>query len=629
MQKLLVFDIETNGLLDTVTKIHCLVIYNTETKEYYRYSPKHIKAGVIQLMNCLNAGGSICGHNIINYDIPVLSMFFPQFRITREQRKHVIDTLVLARLVFSEIKYIDNKLCRLKVLPASLYGRHSLKAYGYRLGILKGTYGEGEGDVWEAYSEEMLDYCQQDVAVTTTLYNKSMHKLKSEDSLQTELAAQWLMEKLHQNGFPFDVSAAREMYTRLQKEQTELQKEFKNFPPMPDKVFIPKRNNKAKGYVAGVPIQRYKPFNPSSRVQIRQLFEKVLHYKFEDPEMWKEDKDGRLKLHLDETTFELVSQDPKASPDIQRYAKVFSRSFFLQKQLGMLNDGKYGWLKCVEADGCIHGSVNPNGAITARATHSKPNLAQIPAHTEFGGECRSLFTVPKGWSQVGIDACGLELRCLAHYLAEFDGGEYGEECVHGDIHTKNMIAAGLHNRDQAKTMIYGYLYGAGDEKIGKIVGGTAEDGHRIKQTFLKATPALKKLQTYVKNTLSNYNVMEGRREWKTRYLTALDGRLLYVRSVHSALNTLLQSCGAIICKKWIILTEEALVQKGFRHGWDGDFALMAWVHDEQQIAARTPEIAEVVKETAEECMHKVQKYYHVQCQLDAEGKIGKNWRDCH
>lgn len=578
MESMLVFDIETNGLLDTVSKIHCLVIYDTDSKVYFRYRPETIADGAHKLYDYLSNGGQICGHNIINYDLAVLNMFYPWFKVERKMRHHVIDTLVLARLVFSEINYIDNKLLRLKVLPPALYGRHSLKAYGYRLGVLKGTYGEGDGDVWEEFSDEMLNYCVQDVVVTTRLYEKAMKKLTSPDALQTELDAQWLMNKLHQNGFPFDVPAAEAMYKRVSTEQWTLQQEFDTFPQMPDVVFIPKRDNATKGYRKGVPIQMYKPFNPKSRVMIRKLFEQVLGYKFEDPEMFKEDKNGVLKLHLDETTFNLIAKDTSIPDKTRHYAEMFARNFFLEKQLGMLKDGKSGWLKCVEADGRIHGEVNPNGAITARATHSKPNLAQIPAHTEFGGECRSLFTVPEGWTQVGIDACGLELRCLAHYLAEFDGGEYGNECVHGDIHTKNMIAAGLTNRDQAKTMIYCYTYGGGDAKLGKIIGGTAEDGKRLKQKLLKATPALKKLQSKVKNTLSKYDVMEGRRSWKTRYITALDGRLLYIRSLHSALNTLLQSCGAIICKKWIILTEQALIAKGLRHGWDGDFALLAWVH---------------------------------------------------
>lgn len=628
---MLTFDIETNGLLDTMTKIHCLVIYDDKDQTYHRYRPNTIEKGVRKLYDALERGECICGHNIINFDCQALTMMFPWFQIKREWRHQVIDTLVLARLVFSEINYIDNKLMRLQIIPSKLYGRHSLKAYGYRLGILKGTYGEGEGDVWESFNEDMLGYCQQDVTVTKSLYDKEMAKLSSKDAMWTELDAQWLMEQQHRNGFPFDVKAGLEMYARLTAEKNSLLQQLEDIPPLPDSIFVPKRDNKTKGYVAGKPIQRYKKFNPNSRQMIRKLFESILHYKFENPDMFIEDKkqSGKTKLQLNETTFDLVQKDSKADGKTKKYAALFSRNFFLSKQLGMLNDGAEGWIKSVEDDGCIHGEVNPNGAITARATHRKPNLAQIPAHTEFGKECRSLFTVKPGWSLVGIDACGLELRCLAHYLAEFDGGEYGNECVNGDIHTKNMKAAGLTNRDQAKTMIYSLLYGAGDVKFGTIIDGTPEEGKQLKKKFLAATPALKKLQSKVKNELSEYNVMEGRREWKTRYMKALDGRLLYTRSVHSALNTLLQSCGAIICKKWIILTEQALIAKGYRHGWDGDFALMAWVHDEQQIAARTPEIAEVVKETAEECMHQVQRYYGVHVQLDAEGKIGKNWGETH
>ena len=175
--------------------------------------------------------------------------------------------------------------------------------------------------------------------------------------------------------------------------------------------------------------------------------------------------------------------------------------------------------------------------------------------------------------------------------------------------------------------IYGFLYGAGDAKIGEIVGGTAEHGAELRKKFLKATPAIKKLQQSVKNLLSTYNVEMRQREWKTRYLKGLDGRLLYTRSIHSALNLLLQSAGAIVCKYWIVRTEERLLNLGLDHG--KDFQLMAWIHDEMQIACRTEGIAEIVVKEAQQAMRDTQRYFNFRCQLDTEGKIGKNWYDCH
>src|SRR5690606_27698447 len=250
----------------------------------------------------------------------------------------------------------------------------------------------------------------------------------------------------------------------------------------------------------------------------------------------------------------------------------------LFRSISQLAEGDQAWLK-VERNGKIHGSVNPNGAVTGRATHAYPNVAQVPAVRKgkkdgetvilyggeggYGWECRELFTVPDGWSLVGSDASGLELRCLAHFMARYDGGKYGKVLLEGDIRSENQKAAGLHTRDNAKTFIYAFLYGAGDAKIGKIVKKGPADGKRLKAKFLAKTPALKRLIEAVRNAA------------KRGYLIGLDGRQLHVRSAHAALNTLLQSAGALVCKKWLVMVEEELQARGLKHGWDGDYAFVA------------------------------------------------------
>ena len=615
---MLFFDIETDGLLEDLTKIHCMCIKDTSTDMMYRYTPENIEDGIKKLMV---AGETICGHNVIAFDLPAIKKLYPWFTVHKDK---VVDTLVYARLVFSEVNYIDNKLTRIGVLPKRLYGSHSLKAYGYRLGVLKGTYCETE-DAWAIFTPEMLDYNEQDVVVTEALYNKCRKKTTTEQALSLEHKAQWLMQKMENNGFTFDKEKALELMSTLQNKQIEVLNQLAHMVPrIPDKVFIPKRDNKSKGYKAGVPIQRYKEFNPNSRQQVLWIMKDYYKYPFSNPDMHTEDG----KIQLNEETFKLIVKDTEAPEEVRKLAELFQENFLLTKRLGQLIDGKNGWLKLVSEDGKIHGHVNPNGAITGRATHSKPNIAQVPhVGTEYGKECRELFTVPKGWYQAGVDACGLELRCLSHYMYPFDNGEYANECVNGDIHTKNQIAAGLPERNMAKTFIYGFLYGAGDAKIGQIVGGTADHGAELRKKFLKETPAIKKLQSYVKNLLSEYDVGLRQRKWKTRYLKGLDGRLLYTRSIHSALNLLLQSAGAIICKYWIVRTEERLLNLGLDHG--KDFQLMAWVHDEQQIACRNKDIAEIVVREAQEAMRDTQKYYNFKCQLDTEGIIGHNWYECH
>ena len=636
---MLIFDIETDGLLDTVSILHCMCIYDTAEEKMYRYTPDTVRQGVQKLQDAICKGIKICGHNIINYDIPALQKLYPHFYISYEQQPLVIDTLVYARLVYSNIDVIDLGLMKSGRLPKRLYKSQTLKAWGYRLNELKGNYGEQE-EAWAIYNEEMLDYNEQDVIVTKTLFNKLESCNYSQKAIELEHQVAWLMSKQERNGFPFHIDKAVGLEYALRKIQAMTQARLvKQIPRIPDKVFIPKRDNKAKGYKKGVPIQRYKDFNPSSRKQIEYVVRTMYKYSPNNPDLYDipdnaDDinyEDYRLKI--DDETFKFIKEDTSAPEELRKIARDVEESLLIGKRLGQLADGKQAWISAYnEKTGCIHGRVIPNGAVSGRATHSSPNVAQVPSiNSPWGKECRELFNANKKgnkWYQAGIDASGLELRCLAHFMSPYDHGEYAHEILNGDIHTKNQLAAGLPTRNNAKTFIYGFLYGAGDAKIGKIIGADATEGRRIKKKFLKATPAIKNLREAVQDVLAE--VERGRVvKWKRHYLKGLDGRRLHVRSLHSALNLLLQSAGALICKKWIVQTEKRLLALGLRHGWDGDFAYMAWVHDEIQVACRTKDIAEIVVREAQEAMRDTQKFFKFRVQLDTEGKIGRNWCDCH
>lgn len=562
----LIFDIETNGLLDNVTQGHCLVIKNEEGtlfKCHDHGSCRTFEDGLKLLMNGAANGALIVGHNIINYDIPVLKKLYPWFDIPQAQ---VLDTLVLARLIYTNIKDIDMGLLKKQKLPGRLFGSHSLEAYGYRLGLMKGEYADDfkkaagdsyqPGDEWKEFSQEMLDYCVQDVEVTEALYLKLVAKNYSPMAIELEHHIQWLMAQQVRNGFHFNEGKAAALYSKLSQRRADLERELKEFfgsweVKLPD--FIPKRDNKTKGYKAGVPVPRSKivEFNPSSRDHIA--------YRLQILYGWKPEKfTNGGKPMVDESVLSALDYPP---------CKLLTEYLLVSKRIAQLAEGEQAWLKLVKK-GRIHGSINPNGAVTGRATHAYPNIAQVPASSSpYGHECRELFEIPEGWSAlVGADASGLELRCLAHFMAKWDGGAYGEILLNGDIHTANQEAAGLPTRNNAKTFIYAFLYGAGDAKIGSIVGGTEEDGRKLKKKFLKSLPALGKLVDAVKESA------------KKGYLKGLDGRLLHVRSPHAALNTLLQSAGALVCKKWLVILEEELKARGLKHGWDGDYAFSAWVH---------------------------------------------------
>ena len=445
---MLYFDIETNGLLADVTQGHCLVIID-DANNVEAYTPATFAKGAMRLLSALRDGENICGHNIINYDIPVLEKLVPTFRVRREWRSQCIDTLVLARLLWGHIKDNDYALIRRGCLPAQLAGRQSLKAWGYRLGVLKGTYGEQE-DAWAEYDEEMLKYCIQDVTITKRLYEYLMRGEPPAKAVELEHKMQWLMSQQERNGFPFDLQKALKLQQVLEARFAVLSTKLVTIcPQIPDKVFVPKRDNKSKGYIKGVPIQRYKDFNPSSRQQIEWVLNNKFNYMPDNADCYDEDT-GNLKL--DDATFAYISIDATATPELQELAKIFSEYFVVSKRLGQLAEGKQAWLKNIGTDGRIHGSVNPCGTVTGRATHSNPNVAQVPhVGSPYGQECRELFSAPDGWYEVGVDACGLELRCLAHYLYPYDKGAYAHTILNGDIHTLNQQAAGLPTRNSAKT----------------------------------------------------------------------------------------------------------------------------------------------------------------------------------
>lgn len=632
--KSIITDIETNGLLDTATKFWCGWIYNSETDEYKGYTDLKEYWNAIDWYGCHDY--NIVFHNGIRYDVPVLKKLKGD-RFSFDPRDCVLDTLVLARLVYSNIKDTDVGLMRSGKLPKALYGSHSLKAYGYRMGELKGTYGEQE-DAWDKFTPEMYEYNKQDVVVTLKLFKKLMSKGYPLKAIQLEHTIAWVMAKQERNGFVFDKDAAVKLYAELSAKRQEIYDSlvtevgtwtvYKG-----DKVY--KRDNAKKGIKAGIPYPQYEEvtFNPNSRAHIAKV---LMDRGWDPPEVTPT---GAPKV--DEDTLK-TAMDISLTPKILEY-------LLINKRIAQLAEGDNAWLKLMKEDEDgyyrIHGSVNPNGAVTGRATHAYPNVAQVPAgRSPYGKECRSLFTVPKGWFEAGIDASGLELRCFGAFLFPFDNGAYIKEILEGDIHTHNQKMAGLPTRDNAKTFIYGFLYGAGDAKIGEIVGGSSADGKRLKEKFFKAVPAIKKLRQAIERTLITSSEWVGgvnKVTWRKRVhpdnsnlsithsILGLDRRVIYVRSPHSALNTLLQSAGALICKKWVCLVEENMRKAGYKHGWDGDFALMAWVHDEVQVACRTKEIAEDCVRIAQESMRQTQEFFKFNCQLDTEGKIGDNWYSCH
>ena len=605
---MLLFDCETNGLLDELNTIHCIAAVNPDTGETYRGNDHGASLTVEDVLRLLMKADCIAGHNIIGFDIPAIQKVYPWFK----PRGLIRDTLIMSRLIFTDLVDKDFKFA--KKTPAfgkNLIGSHKLEAWGIRLGEWKGDYSEvmkAQGiDPWARWNQEMDDYCLQDVVVTHKLWLKLISKGFGEEAIQLEHDVAPIIERQIRYGFLFDVEKARKLEMVLVARRTDLADALRAaFPPWQGKdgaPFVPKRDNQAKGYVKGVPVQKYKTvvFNPASRDHIADRLQKL--YKWKPAQF----TDGG-KPKVDETTLEGLTY-----PE----AELLREYLMVEKRLGQLSEGKQAWFKSIKkATGRIHGRVTQNGAVTGRMTHSNPNMAQVPScGAPYGEQCRELFHVPKGKKQVGADASGLELRNLAHFMARWDGGEYAKVILEGDIHSVNQTAAGLPTRNNAKTFIYAFLYGAGDEKIGSIIGKGRKAGQQLKKQFLQGLPALGKLLDGVRRAANQRG-----------YLIGLDGRKLHIRSDHAALNTLLQSAGAVVMKKALVILDSRLQDMGFVPGVNYEF--IANIHDEFQIEC-DEDIAEIVGKTAVESIRAAGDHFGFRCPLDGEFKIGNNWKECH
>jgi DNA polymerase I-like protein with 3'-5' exonuclease and polymerase domains len=613
----LVFDIETNGLLDAVSKVHCICVYDVDTKEAHSYHGETLQSG----LQALASADVLIGHNILGYDIPVL------VKLHKFSHKALIrDTLLCARVIWSDVKEKDFAAWKAGKLPGDCIGIHSLKAWGYRLGCLKGTYGETSD--WATFSPEMLSYCEQDVQVTAKLWERIESKQYSEQCLDLEHAFAAVIGRQERFGVTFNEPEALKLYQTLSLKRQSLRETLmRDIPGWTQETKTPayyailrngqevsqhdtkgqaeEAQKKAKlkpsevEIVAGPNKVKAIPFNPSSRDHIAKLFTERYGWQ---PKGFTEN--GKPTID-DAVLGSLVFPE----------AKILAEYFMLEKRIGQLAEGDNAWLKLVK-NGKIHGRINTNGAITGRCTHANPNMGQVPAvYSPFGKECRSLFGPPAGMTLVGADASGLELRCLAHYMASYDQGSYAKELLTGDIHTANQKAAGLPTRDNAKTFIYAFLYGAGDEKIGSIVGKGAKEGKALKEQFLAKTPALKSLLAGVQRAAKERG-----------YLYGLDKRILPIRHQHAALNTLLQSAGAVAMKQALVLLDSSLQCSGMVPGADYEFLLN--VHDEWQIATK-PDHVETIKSQACRAITAAGEFFGFKCPLAGEAKAGANWAETH
>jgi DNA polymerase-1 len=542
-------DIETDGL--DATTIWCAVCRNNGVSEVI-CNEQDFKAYVSDRPNA-----SWVFHNGIGFDVPVLGRLWN----VSFDRSRIVDTLVLSRLA-----------------DPSRSGGHSLRNWGNTLGFAKGDHND-----WSQLTPEMIDYCLRDVELTEAVYNKLKVELDGfkQESVDLEHQVQWLMQQQEDNGWLLDQRLCHLLVAKFKERMNEIEADLQAvFPPVVEERYSEKTGKRLKDKVT--------VFNVGSRQQVAdRLTAKGA--------VWSA-VTTTGKPVVDEKTLKENHHVPEAQQVLEY--------LLLQKRHSQVKS----WLEHVKEDGRVHGRVISNGAVTGRMTHQNPNMAQVPSSSsQYGEECRRCWTVPDGYKLVGADASGLELRMLAHYMGD---EEFTDVLLREDIHTRNQLAAGLTTRSQAKTFIYAFLYGAGDAKIGSIVGGSAKDGNQLRTRFLRNTPTLETLRDRVGQAA------------RKGYLVGLDGRKLWVRSEHSALNTLLQAAGAVVMKKALVLLNLHATEHNI------NFKFIGNIHDEIQSEVVT-EQAEKFGWLAVECIKAAGISFSLRCPLDGEYQIGNTWSETH
>lgn len=650
----LIFDLETNGLLEECTKIHCAILQDVDSSW-----SKFFVNDYREFFNVIsNPKNELIGHNIFDFDLLVLKKLYNWIP---DKNQKLQDTYLMSQLIFPDLKTDDSKK---DIFPGHIFskketGSHSLKAWGQRVMCYKGEYTGG----WEEYNDDMGSYCIQDGNTTKVLFNflevNIPNAMITREPLELEYSIAPILSRQHHYGVNFNVEKADKLVGDLTFKMVELRQELQNiFHPrwVNCGSFIPKRNDKLKGYTKDAEFTKIKleEFNPSSRTQIVDRL--IKEYKW-NPEEFTEN--GNVKMDED-----IIENLPfKELKPLKDYLTI-------KKRISQIETGRQAWIKRVDSDGRIRGSIRQNGAVTGRMSHFSPNLAQVPSNDSlYGRECRELFEASTDKVLIGCDADSLEMRCLAGYLKSLDNGRFMASILHGskedgtDPHTINMHAYEIENRDCAKTEFYGDIYGSKNAKKGKIlldyginiteytpdfekdVNGMLEwlrkknekaraEGKPVTErtrAYWECWVAGKHLAGLFGNRIPEMQQLRDKIHAKVvenGYVKGLDGRKLTCRAQHSELNTVLQSAGAIIMKKALYIADTKIQELGYKPGIDYEFILN--IHDELEIeVTNTAEMIDNISRILDNSIKEAGEYFKFPCPMKGTVKVGNNWAEVH
>jgi len=604
----IIYDIETDGLIDTVNNIWIAVTKNIETNEIVTFSDYDPDSKPLnELILYLNKAKVIIGHNIIAYDNVVLN------KILNWKPKNIkfIDTMLLSQL---------NNFRR--------EGKHSLGNFGKIIGDQK-----GDSPDFTKYSKDMKTYAIQDVNLNHKVYNyvvKEANELVTKrpnykKALQTEHSIAEICANQVMNKWKFNTPLAKKHYEYLTNEMKIIEDEI-NPTLKPRKVMIDKDPKMAR-YLQ----------NGNFSIVTCKMLSKYLgkEIKPTDTHLWEPNKTfqryemieadlgnmEQVRAMLLENGWKPSQFTPKGEPKITEDTLHTIEGDIGQKvlkyyQLRSRHSVLKGWIELAELNNDrVYVEAFNIGTPTFRQRHSK--IVNVPSvNAFFGKEMRELFMADDDKVMVGCDSSGNQIRALCHYLNNKDVNNH---VLNGDIHQHNADTIGV-SRPLAKGLLYATIFGAGFAKLGKMVTGVEDlqKGKEVKEKLYSALPGLKELLKRLNTffyTTQNKNSLG--------FIPALDGRKIYAESSFKLLNYLLQSFEAITVKNAVVNAFKMFKDENI------EVDMLGLIHDEVQLQTKPENIKRVKEILSYSFGDFITKELNLNIQMAGDAKEGKTWYETH